>query len=335
MKRSWLEQLAEHFEKMPLAKQAGTIAIASIFSTATVALMVPESNLGRMLRADVVESPPSFTLNIDEDEEDGDEEVNEEPPGIEISTGEASLATDDDDADAPCTDDELQSDDSELCIDGEFVLCEDETEGETNSDESYICSEGEWIENDDADAPADEDLIEILDHSANPEPFNPVTEELDIEFELSADAIIELTINNISDEELMTLIDDEDLDEGDNAVSWTGTDDNSSSGTIFPAGVYTYKIKAKNTETQVTEDTEEGSITIVFESVGDDPEDESSTSSSDSSDDGEVEDEDTDLATQVMTNTTEGETSATGPSVLIYAIVPLIGYFFTKRRRSE
>ena len=310
-----------------------------MFGIATIAISVPQSNMGRLLRAEV-ETPPSLGIAIptaDEEEPAEEEETGDEAPSIP-GFGE------DDEADVPCTDGELQENDSEICEEGEFILCDDDSEGEEADDGDKTCEDGEWIDTEDEEPPEEEesDLIKITRHEADPDYFNPTIEDTEIEYTLSKDAVLEIVINNASDQEQIKLLDDEEVDEGEGEVVWNGTDDNDEKGTVLPAGLYKYKIKAKNTDTEATEDTEEGYITLAYtevtQSTSTTPESESSTdSSTDSTEstDSSASSDDNSEAVQAMTNTTTGETSDTGPGVLIYAAFPLMGILLTKRKRKR
>jgi hypothetical protein len=315
-------------KKWKTIHKIATIIGGSMFGIATIAVSIPNSNMGRMLRAEV-ETPPSldFTLPDEEDEET--------PPDLELSID------DDDDEQAPCEDGDLQSDDSEICEDGEFIECDEDAEGDTVLDGDKVCEDDEWVdseEDEDEEAPDEDDsLIKITQHEADPDYFNPTTEETEIEYTISEDAILEITIVNISDQELVKLLDDEEVDEGSGEIIWLGTDDNTVGGTVLPAGVYKYKIKAKNVDTEATEDTEEGTVTLAYTEVAvegdsEDPESETSTDNTSDSDTGSSSESD---AIMAMTNTVSGETSETGPGVLIYSIFPVIGIFVARRKKGR
>ena len=102
-------------------------------------------------------------------------------------------------------------------------------------------------------------------------------------------------------------------------MKWYGTEDNEENGDSIPVGNYKFKIIAKNTSTEEIEDTAEGAIEIVTTADRPDQPDNSGTTDDD--------------ATMVVTNATSGQTSQTGPGILIYFLFPLGAYIISKRKK--
>lgn len=167
---------------------------------------------------------------------------------------------------------------------------------------------------------SENDEIEITNAIADPNSFDPMSAFTEIKYEISKDAIIEIKILKPNNDTVITLVDDEQEDAGEHEVKWYGREDNNEDGDSVPVGNYKFKIIAKNTATEATEDTAEGNIEIV-----------AATERPDQPDNGGSTDDDD--ATMVVTNAVSGNTAQTGPGVLIYFLFPLAGYLITKRKK--
>lgn len=166
---------------------------------------------------------------------------------------------------------------------------------------------------------SENDEIEITNAIADPDSFDPTSAFTEIKYEINKDAIIEIKILKPNNDTVITLVDDVEKDAGEQEVKWYGRENNNEDGDSIPIGNYKFKIIAKNTATEATEDTAEGTIEIVAATERPDQPDS----------DGSTDDD----ATMVVTNATSGNTAETGPGVLIYFLFPLAGYLITKRKK--
>lgn len=175
------------------------------------------------------------------------------------------------------------------------------------------------------DAPSaseNDDEIEITNAQADPDSFNPLQAYTEIKYEISKDAIIEIKILKPNNDTVITLVDDEQEDAGENTVKWYGRENNQENGDSVPAGNYKFKIIAKNTTTEATEDTAEGAIEII-----------ATVDRPDQPGNGGTTDGNQNQATMTLQNSASGHTAGTGPGVLIYFLFPLGGYLITKRKK--
>ena len=164
--------------------------------------------------------------------------------------------------------------------------------------------------------------INLANAKVEPKKFNPAIDEVEISYTIfsSYGAKIEVKILNEDKEKVVTLVDKK-QDSGKQTVKWYGTKDNKEDGELVEAGIYTYKIIAKNPTTSDTEDTEDGEIEVFISNViNDDDDDEApKADGNDKSDAGNTQVN----ATMALNNTNTGEVANTGPGVLIYALLPL------------
>lgn len=166
---------------------------------------------------------------------------------------------------------------------------------------------------------SENDEIEITNAQADPDSFDPIAAYTEIKYEINKNAIIEIKILKLNNDTVITLVDDEEENAGENKVKWYGRENNEENGDSVPVGNYKFKIIAKNTTTEATEDTAEGTIEIV--ATTDRPNQPDNDGSTD------------DDATMVVTNAASGQTAQTGPGVLIYFLFPLGAYLIAKRKK--
>lgn len=157
--------------------------------------------------------------------------------------------------------------------------------------------------------------INITDDDAEPSNFNPAIEHSKISFTLSDEALVEVRIENFDGETVVKLVEDKKVDADDHYVNWYGTEDNYEDGEIVRDGTYTYKIIARNPVSKTIEDTADGKITVsafmVPDQVIGNPADQAK-------------------ATVILQNEFKGQTSKTGPTMIIYFAFPL-AYFFIRK----
>jgi len=202
------------------------------------------------------------------------------------------------------------------------------------TDDSTPEEEEEEEEDDTPDPPEEEEItpgdLKITDHTVWPKGFNPLLAETKITYEISEDAIIKVKILNDTGVTVVTLIDDEEVDEGKYDVWWNGTDSTEDDGEVVSGGTYHYKILASDPDSEELRDSETGSINVVYTYSGDFEGEGDQTTTGEETDTAETED-DQNAAIMTMQNTVDGVTSDTGPGILIYSIFPLGGFLIRKR----
>lgn len=207
-------------------------------------------------------------------------------------------------------------------------------------------------DDDDAKQPSTSKPIKLEKVKTSPQSFNPLVNDTKISFSVTAPAIISVRVYNSKGQVVVTLVNDDEVKKGDHFVWWDGTDSNTGKGDVVEPGKYQYKVSASDPKTDQTKDTETGEINVVY----------AKTSSAGS---GDFEDGGTVVATSVTTttdnsgtsqnvigqtntqtqdqiyqanatmamqNATTGTTSETGPGVLLYSLLPLAGYFLTRKK---
>lgn len=166
--------------------------------------------------------------------------------------------------------------------------------------------------------------VRITSHSANPKDFNPVTvSDTVITYSISGKAEMKVKIVDENENTVVVLVDDKDQDEGSHTTKWYGTVDNRTSGEVVDQGEYQYEIVAKDQETHEIEDIEEGEINIVYSAQTTLPRTTGQQGSG-------LNNRET-LATMTIQNSDTGETSRTGPGILIYMIFPIVGYLISRK----
>lgn len=216
----------------------------------------------------------------------------------------------------------------------------DDTGDDDDDDDDVIIPPTSGDDDDDDDT--EEEVIEILDHDVFPGTFNPVTNETKISYEISADATVEIKIIDHTGITILTLLDDEDLEAGDYYVWWNGTDKKDSEGEVIAAGVYTYKIHAKDSEGNV-KDIKSGKINAVYSAAQIEDFEDLDTGPTESVQ------ADPDPVVQPVQTTTQptqaaaatvslqsaqtGVTAGTGTPALIYLLFPLGGYFISRKKK--
>ena len=218
-----------------------------------------------------------------------------------------------------CSENELRNADSEICKKEVWLACTNSNKLEKSSNKSLVCFAGQWQE--------EESSISVKSHSATPSGFNPLIKETKISYKISEDAKVEIKILNSAGAKILTLIDNNLIDSSDDRhVFWNGTDSTTSNGDIVPNGTYVYKIIVKNPINDEITDIVTGDINVVYPVLAN-----SNTLSPTTTATIQV-DPNAFSATVAMQNATEGSTAGTGPGVLIYAIFPLAGLLFRRKR---
>ena len=302
---TFLEKIQEKRGLLTILGVIGLIAVvyfAVRFGTATLF----QGNIG----ADN-EEPPPLTFDIGTDSEETQEENTDAPPEIDF----VSFESEDDPEEPPVEEPE------------------EENNNNNNSDD-----DDDDPEEPPADEPDEPEIeIEITDHNISPKGFNPLVSQTKLEYEISAEAEIEITIENKSGVAVVTLVNDAVLDEGEHSVVWNGTNSTTSNGKVVDPGQYSYKIRARHPDTSELKDTASGTVNLVyavvqedFESTPDQPEVTSTVSTT-----GQANTTTQSAATIAMQNTTSGTTSETGPAMAVYAIFPLLGYLLTRKKKYD
>lgn len=178
----------------------------------------------------------------------------------------------------------------------------------------------------------EEEEIEIIDHSVFPLSFNPNLNEVKIEYEISADAVIEVEILDSTGDTVVTLTDNENQDQGEHFVWWNGTDEVDNDGDVVSSGSYEYHIIARDSFGDIA-DTATGGIQAVYAQPADfeDTTEEVITAPSPTPVASTVTAQNN-AAIIAMQNSTSGVTAGTGPSTLFYLLFPLSGYFIYRKR---
>ncbi|MFH1284121.1 MAG: hypothetical protein ABIH78_00840 [Candidatus Peregrinibacteria bacterium] len=175
----------------------------------------------------------------------------------------------------------------------------------------------------------EEENIKILKADADPDQFNPLILESKITYEISKKAVMKLSILDEKGLTVVTLTNDEELGKGEHFVWWNGTDKADSAGTVVPPGTYTYKIIASDPDTDEVQDIKTGEIEAQYEIVTDfenvTPQPVVVAATTDT---GQA------AATMALQETYEGETAGTGPEALIYLLLPVIGYFASRKTKK-
>lgn len=194
---------------------------------------------------------------------------------------------------------------------------------------------------DPADPPTDnndndpEIEIRIVDHDVSPKGFNPLVSQTKIEYEISTDAKVKITIRDEDGDTVVTLVNDEILEGGEYSVFWNGTDSTTSNGDVVEPGKYTYRIQAKNPTNSTVEDSETGNITAVyavgqvdFEAIPPQTTQQTQTPTTNSV-------STQNAATVAVQNATSGQTVGTGPGLAMYALLPFTGYLLSRRKKND
>ncbi|MBI4231851.1 hypothetical protein HY605_01350 [Candidatus Peregrinibacteria bacterium] len=186
-------------------------------------------------------------------------------------------------------------------------------------------------DSDDDDGPpvlklgGDEDVI--LEAKAYPKGFNPLTSKTQITYKLSKAVKLDLVITDLSGAEVVKIIDDKELAKGEWYVFWEGTKNNLPTGEIVKIGTYKYVITAKNKSSGDVLDTAEGELNIVYELPQTNPGSPAKTlpPTQNGGSAGAA-------ATISLQKATSGQTSETGPEILIYFLFPVGGLLYSKIR---
>lgn len=222
---------------------------------------------------------------------------------------------------ATCANGDTKSNDSQICQSNAWVTCTAGKEGTTISDKK--CTSLKWVTPSNPQSPT----AKITKVTVFPLGFNPSIDSTKISYTTSLKAIIDIKITNNQGQVMGTLVDNQTLNAGSYFVNWYGTKDNKQGGTVLNSGTYTYKIVAKNTKTNAVEDSKEGTITLIF--AGQEPPVEPPKP------DGPTPEE---LAAQAaatlaLQNAKKGTTTKVGPGILIYSVLPFVGYVISRRRK--
>lgn len=180
-------------------------------------------------------------------------------------------------------------------------------------------------------------VIEIINDSVFPVGFNPLLNETQIKYEITADTIIEVKIRDVANKTIVVLTDDIEQKKGSYSVWWNGTNKTDTSGKVVSPGKYSYLITAKDNDGNIY-DTTSGEINAVYFTGQTDFEDTTT---------GELPSEPTTApapttpvsttdaqAMVTLQNTTSGVTAKTGPSALIYLLFPVGGLLFRKKNNK-
>lgn len=240
----------------------------------------------------------------------------------------------------PCVNNEVRNDNKEICKTNEWILCTAARENEKSLDETRQCKSGVWgiIANGDGGdnpPPPGDDDIKILKADAYPKGFNPLVNETQITYKVSATAKLEIKIIDYKGVTIVTLLDNEEIEAGEHHVWWNGTDSTESSGKVVPSGTYVFKVTAKDPESGEVKDIKSGEVNAIYTIAGatDGNDFEGQNGDQGQSSAGLTK---TDLkATVSLQNSSSGVTAGTGPGVLIYLLFPAIGYIFTRRKNNK
>jgi len=221
-----------------------------------------------------------------------------------------------------CNDNDRRSGNTEICEDNTWYQCGvDVEEGTLTNDLSYICLNGEWRDND-----GEGDGIQILDVDLSRNRFNPLIHETKFTYDISDDAEVEITITNSSSEEVALVLERVYVGGGESFVWWTGTvEPDDPSQELLPPGEYEYRVVAYDPFDGSVADFEEGDITLYYNVLPDGPDDPDNPGNPDDPDD------DDNFAHDDPPNRTQD----TGPSVILYSLLPLGGYIISRKKRNK
>lgn len=204
---------------------------------------------------------------------------------------------------------------------------EDETESDDDAPPGIKI---DLSSDDDDDDNKSDGTLKITKDSADPQSFNPSISSTKISYTISGKGIVEIKILDSLNQNVATLVNDMELDAGKHSATWKGTKNNKKDGEIVKAGTYKYKIILKSSFNSSVKDTAEDEITVKF---------------FDGNSDGNVFDDEflapvenkpvdkkQSTAVQVMQNNFKGTTSKTGPDVMIYAALPIIGFLAARKK---
>ena len=132
---------------------------------------------------------------------------------------------------------------------------------------------------------------------------------------------------------ILTLVDDEEVEEGDYYVWWNGTDRTDTGGDVVSPGTYTYKIYAKDPIDEEVQDIKSGEVSALYAQATEDFEDYTTvttpvvqpTSAGTTAQDS--------AATVSLQNAESGVTAGTGTPTLIYLLFPLGGLFLYRKKK--
>ncbi len=153
-----------------------------------------------------------------------------------------------------------------------------------------------------------------------PSPFNPLVEDALVTYTLNGTALIEVKIQNFLGQTVTLITNNTVQSTGSQQAQWKGTIDNSDNGQLVESGTYTYKITARDQNTSAVLDTEVGSIIVQYASAA--------NNSNPVAQQQEIE------AIMAIQNTPNGSTrtSETGPAMLLYALLPIAGFVYARRK---
>lgn len=153
-----------------------------------------------------------------------------------------------------------------------------------------------------------------------PSPFNPLVENALITYTLNGSALIEIKIQNFLGQTVTLITNNVAQSTGSQQAQWKGTIDNTPTGQLVESGTYTYKITARDQATSAVLDTEVGSVIVQYASTA------STNNQTPSTQDNQ--------AILALQNTPSGaaNTSETGPAMLIYALLPVAGLIYARKK---
>lgn len=170
--------------------------------------------------------------------------------------------------------------------------------------------------------------ISINSHRANPRIFNPLIQDTTITYEISDDARVTVKVLTSSGQTVSTLIDNQAQSRGEYSVKWRGTDNNERNGNVVANGEYRYKITTSNPTTSVITDSKEGAIVVSYSSGSNNDPNRNIPPVETNDHNGQA------AAIMATQNRTSGQTSDTGPGVLLYALLPVAGFISARRRKG-
>jgi hypothetical protein len=244
-------------------------------------------------------APPTLNLGgVGGDDDDDDEEEEEESAPPSLNLGGAGGDDDDDD--------------------------DDDDDGETPN-----YGAGSPVEN--PAPPANNEAIRIVKSGAFPKVFNPVIDATEIAFELSNTAKVEVRITNSSDSIVTKLLSGSIVTAGEHAAVWFGTTNGLENGPVVAPGAYKYVIILTDPDTGEVKDSVQGRINVVLPAAPGTSTSKSSAPPSISLPGGGSSNS---TATSTLHNSGSGVRIAqTGPAVAVYALAPLFGWIYRKRRK--
>ncbi|MFH1218752.1 MAG: FlgD immunoglobulin-like domain containing protein, partial [Candidatus Peregrinibacteria bacterium] len=244
----------------------------------------------------------------------------------------------------PCTEGQINAAGTQKCVNGVWVQVTSSSSGSSSSSSSSSSgsSSSSSSGSQPTTPPSAATEIKITSASAYPTGFNPLTDTTTITFKISARAKIELKITDDRGVTITTL-GEETLSADQYELEWDGTN---SAGTVVDPGTYYFKILAKDPTSSELKDSKTGVINIIYQNAQSTDFENTSTSASTATTTPTSNPTTTTTTTPVfnapttnsqamvsLSNATTGVTAETGPSVLLYALLPLTSFLFKRRKK--